>query len=79
MAAGITRSTTIIGHVGGGGKVHSFTGGAEQQETQLDDSLLLGRWDGVVERAQSWSQLALNPDAATPQPCDIDLWTIFSH
>lgn len=40
-AAGITQSKTIIGHVGGGGKVHSFTGGAEQQETQLDDSLLL--------------------------------------
>lgn len=39
--AGITQSKAIIGHVGGGGKVHSFTGGAEQQETQLDDSLLL--------------------------------------
>lgn len=39
-AAGITRSKTLIGHVGGGGKVHSFLGGAEQQETQLDGCLL---------------------------------------
>lgn len=35
MTAGTTRAKTIIGHVGGGGKVHSFLGGAEQQETQL--------------------------------------------
>jgi hypothetical protein len=59
--------------VGGGGKVHSFMGGAEQHETQLDESLLLRKVDGVVERAQSWSQLVLNPDAATPQLCDIEL------
>jgi hypothetical protein len=48
-------------------------GGAEQHETQLDESLLLRKVDGVVERAQSWSQLVLNPDAATPQLCDIEL------
>lgn len=30
MAAGITWSKTIIGHVGGGGKVPSFMGGVEQ-------------------------------------------------
>lgn len=27
MAASITQFKTIIGHVGGSGKVHSFTGG----------------------------------------------------